>query len=178
MPNPSFRTGAKRPRIPVNSDVRKRMNIAYLADHKEVIPTLAQWFYQEWAYLHPDRTLEDVHQLLVERANKEKIPVALVAFEGNELLGTVCLKVHDMDTRLDLTPWLAGLYVATSKRRQGIGAILVSAIEKKAREFGVQTLYLYTPESEYFYARLGWDVKERTEYHGCPVSIMEKQIIF
>jgi N-acetylglutamate synthase-like GNAT family acetyltransferase len=152
------------------------MNIAYLADHREVIPTLAQWFHQEWAYLHPDRTLEDVNRLLAERTNKERIPVALVAMEGNELLGTVCLKVHDMDTRLELMPWLAGLYVAAPRRKQGIGAMLVSAIEKKARELGVQTLYLYTPESEAFYAKLGWNVKERTEYHGYPVSIMEKEI--
>ena len=152
------------------------MNIAYLTDHKEVIPTLARWFYEEWAYLHPDRTLEDVQKLLEERTNKEKIPVGLVALEGKELLGTVCLKVHDMDIRLELTPWLAGLYVAAPRRKQGIGAMLVEAIEKKARELGVQTLYLYTPESEAFYARLGWRVKERTEYHGYPVSIMEKEI--
>lgn len=153
------------------------MNIEYLADHKEVIPTLARWFYEEWAYLHPERTYADVEHLITERAQTNKIPIALVAFEGNELLGTVCLKVHDMDTRLDLTPWLAGLYIAAPRRKQGIGATLVSAIEKKAHELGVQTLYLYTPESETFYARLGWNVKERTEYHSCPVSIMEKQIV-
>jgi N-acetylglutamate synthase-like GNAT family acetyltransferase len=81
-----------------------------------------------------------------------------------------------MDTRLDLTPWLAGLYVAAHRRRQGIGTMLVSAIEKKARELGVQTLFLYTPESETFYSRLGWRVKDRTKYHGYPVSVMEKEI--
>lgn len=153
------------------------MDIAHLADHKEVIPTLAQWFYQEWAYLHPDRTLEDVERLIGERTNKTKIPVALVVFEGGELLGTVCLKVHDMDTRLDLTPWLAGLYVIAPWRRKGVGAALVSAIEKKAHELQVEKLYLYTPESEGFYSRLGWHVNVRTEYHGYPVTIMEKKIV-
>jgi len=74
------------------------MNIEYLADHKEVIPMLARWFYEEWAYLHPEQTYLDVERLINERAQTNKIPVALVAFVGNELLGTVCLKVHDMDT--------------------------------------------------------------------------------
>lgn len=153
------------------------MDIAYLADYKEVIPILAQWFYKEWAYLHPDRTLADVERLIGERANMDRIPVALVAFEGQELLGTVCLKVHDMDTRLDLTPWLAGLYVSVPRRRQGIGATLVSAIEKKAHELGVEKLYLYTPESETFYSKLGWQLKERTKYHGYPVTLMQKEIV-
>ncbi len=153
------------------------MDIAYLADHKEVIPTLAQWFYQEWAYLHPGRTLEDVERLFGERTNTTKIPVTLVAFEDGELLGTVCLKVHDMDTRLDLAPWLAGLYVAAAWRRKGVGATLVSAIEKKAHELQVEKLYLCTPESEGFYSRLGWHVNERTEYHSHPITIMEKQIV-
>lgn len=153
------------------------MNIEYLADHKEVIPTLAQWFYEEWAYLHPDRTHADVKRLMSERANTNRIPVSLVAFEGKELLGTVCLKVHDMDTRLDLTPWLAGLYVSAPRRRQGIGTALVSAIEKTARVLGVEKLYLYTPEAEGFYSKLGWHVQERTEYHGYPVTLMQKEIV-
>jgi GNAT superfamily N-acetyltransferase len=153
------------------------MNIAYLADHKEVIPILARWFYEEWTYLYPDRTLTDVERLIGERANANKIPVALVAFDGQELLGTVCLKVHDMDTRLDLTPWLAGLYVKAPRRRQGIGTALVSAIEKKAHELGIERLYLYTPESEVFYSRLGWQIKERTEYHGYSVTLMQKEIV-
>lgn len=152
------------------------MNIAYLAEHREVIPTLAHWFYEEWAYLHPERTYSDVERLITERAQMDKIPVALVAIEGEELLGTVCLKVHDMDTRLDLTPWLAGLYVSAQRRRQGIGAALVSAIEEKACELNVSRLYLYTPASESFYSKLGWIVKERIKYHGYPVTLMQKEI--
>ena len=152
------------------------MNISHLTDHKEVIPILAQWFYQEWSYLHPNRTCKDVEQLISERINTDKIPLTLVAFEGKELLGTVCLKKHDMDTRLDLFPWLAGLYVTSSWRRKGIGTALVSAIEKKAYELGVKNLYLYTPKSEIFYLKLGWHINQKTEYHGYPVTIMEKPI--
>src|SRR5512146_707600 len=114
------------------------MNIAYLADHKEVIPLLAQWFYKEWAYLNPGKTLADVEQLIGERTSTDRIPIALVAFDNQELLGTVCLKVHDMDTRLDLSPWLAGLYVAAPRRQQGIGTALVAAIENKAIELGIE----------------------------------------
>jgi hypothetical protein len=80
------------------------MEIRHLAGHPDFIPTLARWFHQEWAYLHPDRTLADVEQLIHERTHRDRIPLALVAIEGDELLGTVCLKLQDMDTRAQLTP--------------------------------------------------------------------------
>jgi len=158
-------------------NIRERMNISYLADHTEVIPMLAQWFYKEWAYLHPGKTLADVERLIGERINTNKIPLALVAFENQELIGTVSLKVNDMDTHLDLSPWLAGLYVSAPLRRKGIGATLVSAIEKKACELGIERLYLHTPESETFYSKLGWQVKERVKYHGYPVCVMQKIVL-
>lgn len=153
------------------------MDIHSLSTHKEVIPMIAKWFYQEWSYLYPNRTLSDIEQAIGGKRIKNKILTTLVAFEGETLLGTVSLKIHDMDTRLDLTPWLAGLYVAEIWRKQGIGTTLVNAIERKAKEISIRKLYLYTLRSEGFYARLGWLVEERTEYHGYPVTIMEKEII-
>lgn len=131
------------------------MKISYLADHQSVIPTVSDWFYREWGYLHPERIKQDVFRLISERTNKNKIPVALVAFEGKELIGTICLKVNDMETRPELTPWLTGLYVKESWRKRGVGSALVNATEKKALELGLNHLFLYTPESENFYTKLG-----------------------
>lgn len=153
------------------------MKIEYLANHTELIPTIAELFYREWGYLYPNQTLDDVIIRIQERTNTDKIPLALVAFQDEEFVGTVCLKEHDMDTRPDLTPWFAGLYVVKSKRGQGIGSKLVCAIEKRAGELGIDTLYLYTPESETFYHKLGWKVLERPLYHSCRVSVMRKEEI-
>lgn len=152
------------------------MKIEYLADHREFIPRLARWMHEEWGYLYPEHTLEIRRQLVTERANKDRIPLTLVAIEDNEPVGTVCLKIDDMDTRPELTPWLASLYVEKTHRRQGIGAKLVAAIESEAARLGVKKLYLFTPDSEIFYASLGWTVTERLEYRGCFVSVMKKQL--
>lgn len=154
--------------------IRVKMRIACLADHQDVIPVLAAWFHQEWAYLYPGRTVQDVSRSISERINRDKIPLALLAFEDDELVGTVCLKSADMDTRPELTPWLAGLYVKESRRGKGIGTALVRAIEAKALAMGINRLFLYTPAAEHFYADLGWRLKERTCYHNVPVSLMEK----
>ncbi len=152
------------------------MEIHPLANHKEVIPTLAKWFFQEWSHLYPGQTVNDIEQVILGRG-KMKPLVTFVAFEGEEVLGAVSLKIHDMDTRLDLTPWLSGLYIAESRRKQGFGTALVNRIEQRAKKISARKLYLYTLKSEVFYARLGWWVRERTEYHGYPATIMEKEII-
>lgn len=152
------------------------MLIDYLANHPAAIPVLAGWFHAEWSYLYPERTVADVERSIADRTNTTTIPLALVAVEGHEVVGTVCLKTHDMDTQLHLSPWLAGLYVARESRGRGVGSALVKAIEEKAYELGVRTLYLYTPESERFYASRKWDVLERVTYHGCRVSVMKKTL--
>jgi predicted N-acetyltransferase YhbS len=152
------------------------MRIEYLADHEDAIPELAEWFYREWSYLYPGKTLRDVRKAIAERTNKESIPIALVALEGAAVIGTICLKTLDMDTRSDLSPWLAGLYVSQPWRGRHVGTALVSAIEEKATALGVRRLYLYTPDAERFYSRLAWHTREITEYRGTRVTVMEKEL--
>ena len=81
-----------------------------------------------------------------------------------------------MDTRLDLSPWLAGLYVAGPWRGRGIGTTLVKAVEQKAIGLGIRKLYLYTPSAEVFYLRTGWRTRGATEYRGTKVTIMEREM--
>jgi GNAT superfamily N-acetyltransferase len=150
--------------------------IAYLAHHPEVIPTLAEWFHEEWSYLHPERTREDFAHGIQGRANIGSIPLVLVAFKDNEVIGTGCLEVHNLQTYDHLTPWLAGMYVRRDWRGRGVGTQLVAALEAEARNLGVQKLYLFTPNAEAFYLRLGWSVTERTIYKGYEVVIMEKDL--
>ncbi|MEN6626182.1 MAG: GNAT family N-acetyltransferase [Candidatus Sumerlaeia bacterium] len=152
------------------------MKIEYLADHTHFIPTLARWFHAEWGYLYPERTVEILNGLVAERANRDRIPLTLVAIDGDEVVGTVCLKVNDMSIRPELAPWLACLYVDENHRRQGIGEALVAAIEKESARLGVNKLYLFTPSEEKFYAKRGWSVRERVNYLHCDVTVMEKRL--
>jgi GNAT superfamily N-acetyltransferase len=71
-----------------------------------------------------------------------------------------------------VTPWLAGLYVAPEQRRQGVGAVLVRAIEDQARQRGHRRLFLYTRDTVEFYRRLGWVVVDRTDWKGHDTALM------
>jgi predicted N-acetyltransferase YhbS len=153
------------------------MEIEYLADHADVIPTLTQWIFDEWSYFHPERTRLDVERLILEGCNKEKMPISLVAMDRGEVVGWATLKVNDFKARPDLSPWLGGLYVNKSQRNVGVGAKLVQEIEGLAGRMGVRRLFLVTDAAENFYSRLGWSVRERTESQDISVVVMEKTIV-
>jgi GNAT superfamily N-acetyltransferase len=148
------------------------MQIGYLADHQDFILPLAEWHHREWAYLRPGDSVEARIARLREACGHCQIPTVMVAFTGNTLLGSAMLVQNDMDMRMELSPWLAGVFVTPDHRRHGIGTTLVRRIVDEARSLGVQRLYLYTPNTEQFYNRLGWSVMERTHYRGTNVVVM------
>jgi GNAT superfamily N-acetyltransferase len=90
--------------------------------------------------------------------------------------GETELFVHDMQTRRDLSPWLAAVYVTPERRGAGVGSQLVGAAEEIARQLGVGRLHLFTPDRERFYTRLGWRTQEHSFYDDHPVVIMTKSL--
>ena len=148
------------------------MRIEYLSDRPEALLTLAEWQHAEWGHLRPGDTLEKRMTRLRGFSKSNQIPLTVVALEGNEVLGSASLIEHDMETRMELTPWLAGVFVGEPYRRRGIGAELVRRIMAEAGRLKVPVLYLYTVHSEKFYAGLGWTLMERTSYREQPIVIM------
>lgn len=54
------------------------------------------------------------------------------------------LVANDMESRSDLTPWLAGVYVKAQHRGRGMGAALIARVIDEARALSVPRLYLCT----------------------------------
>lgn len=152
------------------------MEISFLADHPSFVPTLVQWHHQEWSYLRPGESIADRAARLRAACGRSQIPTVFVAHDGAELLGSAMLIAHDMDTRMELSSWLAGVFVASTHRGQGIGAALVRRATEEAGLQQVPRLYLYTPTAEAFYARLGWAVCDRLRYRTTDVTLMTKEI--
>lgn len=149
------------------------MTIEYLADHPAALPILAEWQHREWGYIRPGDTVEQRRARLQGWSkNRDRIALTVVALDGGQVLGSASLVTHDMETRMELTPWLAGVFVGEQYRRRGIGAELVRRIMDEAGKLDVPLLYLYTVHSERFYAALGWTLQERTNYREQKVVIM------
>ena len=148
------------------------MTIEYLADHPEAVPILAQWQHAEWGHLRPGDTAEKRTVRLQGYCNRDRIPLTVVGLDEGEVLGSASLILHDMETRMELTPWLAAVFVGESYRQKGIGAELVRRITMEAGKLDIPLLYLYTVHSERFYGALGWVLHERARYREQKVVIM------
>ena len=77
-----------------------------------------------------------------------------------------------MSTRLDLTPWLAGVFVLPEHRGRGVGERLVAHAMSWAAAQRVETLHLYTRDAVALYQKLGWLESGREFYEGREVQLM------
>jgi predicted N-acetyltransferase YhbS len=150
----------------------KTVLIEYLADRPEALRLLAEWQHEEWGELRVGDTIEKRMARLGTSLNRDRIPLTVVALEDGHVLGSASLIPHDMETRMELTPWLAGVFVGEAYRRKGIASALVRRIMDEAANLKVPLLYLYTLHSEKLYAGLGWTVQEHTTYRDQPIVIM------
>ena len=148
----------------------------YLVECPEHIPQLAQWLFAQWDYILQEKTLEARIKKLETHLNRDQLPIAWIAEGNGELLGTAALRVHDLEGREDLAPWLGGVFVGAQFRRQGIGAALCATVEDEARSRGVRTLYLFTLDKQAWYSRMGWTLFAPCIWHERPGDIMGKRL--
>ena len=151
------------------------MRIEYIADHPELLPMIASWLFEEWWRVNPDNSIDIVEGRLREAMNRDKLPLTLIAFSDSTPVGAASLIHYDMESRKDLSPWLAAVYVLPEHRGKGVGSQLVHTAVEKAQELGVGTLNLFTSKQEKLYTRLGWSVLERKDNGKEKITIMSIQ---
>jgi GNAT superfamily N-acetyltransferase len=152
--------------------------VDYLANQQQFLPVLVDYMYDHWRALlqRMGKSREDFAGSMQARCSIGVLPTALVAFQGDEILGTVALKPQDLDIRPHLTPWLGGVFVPEKQRGRGIASLLITAMVAEAQKLRLAELYLWTPSAEHLYARQGWTVLERALYHDLQICIMHRRL--
>jgi GNAT superfamily N-acetyltransferase len=150
------------------------VHICYLAERPEFAEQLIPYLLEHWNYVLPHETAADRAIKFKAHQNFDALPIAWLAYEGNEALGTAALRTCDLEGRDDHSPWLGGVFVKPSHRKRGIASALCSVVEAKAHALGKSRLFLVTHGQEDFYERLGWQHKEAVTWQGHPCSIMCK----
>jgi predicted N-acetyltransferase YhbS len=150
------------------------VEIAYLADHLDLVSLLAAWHHREWADLLPGWSLAQAEAELRSHVRRRSVPTTFVALDGGRPVGSTSLLTEDLDGWEHLTPWVASVYVIPERRGQGLGGRLVARAVEEARALDVPAVYLWTAGQEGYYARLGWSSLDRAALHDREAVIMRR----
>jgi RimJ/RimL family protein N-acetyltransferase len=131
--------------------------IRFLADYPDTVPRLASWFRDQWPDYYANWSQAEMEQNFLSDASRDRLPIRLVAFESNELVGTIVLREHGTETLPEFQPELGGLYVVESHRGHGIGTGLVRAGMKLALDRGYEAVYATTAAAGGILERSGWE---------------------
>jgi RimJ/RimL family protein N-acetyltransferase len=133
------------------------ITIGFLADHLDTIPMLVSWFRDQWPDYYVNWSQAEMEQDFLEDTSRDRLPSRLVAFESNQLVGTIILRENGNETLPEYQPELGGLYVVESHRGRGIATELVRSGMKLALDQGYATVSATTVLAAGILNRLGWE---------------------
>ena len=152
-------------------------SIVTTTERPDLVPVTARWRWEAFAQ-GQGRSLAEVTASESEGATGPgPMPRTFVLLVDDEPVGMASLAAQDLDTRPDLTPWLAGVFVAPQARGRGHAARLVAAVESYAASLGVATLWLYTRTAEGLYAGIGWRTVETVAYRDKTYALMRRDLL-
>jgi GNAT superfamily N-acetyltransferase len=151
--------------------------IVSTSDRLDLVTVTARWRWEAFFRDTGTRFDEILASARRTAAADRPIPRTLVLLVDDEPVGTASLTAHDLASRPDLTPWLAGVFVAPHARGNGYAARLIGAVEQEARAASIATLWLYTNTAERIYARAGWHTVETVQDNGKAFALMRRHLM-
>jgi GNAT superfamily N-acetyltransferase len=152
----------------LSTEPAPELHIDPLGRQPQLVPVLTAWHVPEF---DPGGDTDRWLEAHAREARMSGCPCAWVAFVDEAPVGSVSLIEHNMDTRRELTPWLAALFVLPSHRGRGIGTALGATMRGGGLGNGSDPLVPLHVTSETFLCspRLehvrGGHVRRKASYH-------------
>ncbi|MEK8197878.1 GNAT family N-acetyltransferase [Lysinibacillus sp. FSL M8-0134] len=130
------------------------MEIIQLSKKDELFNKAIDVFWKEWGVEGGRAFYEDcmIHALI----NPNDIPSFYIAKVDDNIIGTYALIRNDLNSRQDLSPWLACLFIDEKFRGNSLGAKLLNHGLQEAAKRGYEYLYL-TSDLKDYYEKYGWE---------------------
>ena len=130
--------------------------------------------YRQFYGASPD--VEGARSFLRDRLDRGDSTL-LLAIEGDRAVGFVQLYPLFSSVMMQRVLILNDLFVAPEARRAGVGAELIAAAERFARQAGVTRMRLSTQETnipaQSLYERLGWEADREFRSYNRTLAVME-----
>jgi GNAT superfamily N-acetyltransferase len=149
------------------------ITIVSTLERPDLTKVAAAWHWTQWGRKN-GHTLIGGEGWLYGHTARVGPPQCFVLLDGDTPAAMATFEHHDLDARMDLSPWLANLVVTPEFRRRGYAIRLVRHTEAVCRAAGIPELYLNTEGVAPLYARLGWEEIGTEMHKGHPVIVMRR----
>lgn len=142
------------------------VKIIDVRDQIQLMDKAVDFFWKQWG---AESNFHFYRDCIVQSCQTESdVPRFYLAMDGETIIGSYALLRSDLNSRQDLTPWLACLFVEPDYRGRKIGDLLQNHAIQEARKKGYARLYLCTDLTDY-YERTQWT------YIGNGYSIFDEE---
>jgi len=137
---------------------------------------LARLHAEEWRHLYREWNEHTALEEFRRQKTDGALPATLILRRDGRLIGSVSVVRDDCESRTDLNPWLASLYVMPGERACGNGSILVAAALELARRNNVGHLHVFTEAAEKIFLRHGFVPLADAVTNGRAIKILRREI--
>lgn len=158
------------------------ISLKVLKDCPEVIPTLADWVYEDWSSYNPSLTREKMIASFQGKLNDDQLPLALVAFKNGQPVGVISLKKHETEELADLENgcvWGGSLHVLTEERNQGIGELLAKTAALIAKRLGYTEIRFFLSQgtSVAWCTQRGAEILQLRPFQGHWITVLRFDLL-
>jgi RimJ/RimL family protein N-acetyltransferase/N-acetylglutamate synthase-like GNAT family acetyltransferase len=132
--------------------VAERYNIISVRNNNRYLKRAVDYFASKWSVYRAVYDDSIRHSI----STSSPLPRWYLMLDENErIVGSYGLITNDFNSRQDLYPWLAALFIEESERDQQLGSMLLAHATAEARNLGFENIYLETSHVGY-YEKYGW----------------------
>ena len=154
------------------------MNIISIRQSPEYAEVAIRYFSSKWNSV-PRKVYDDSIRHAID--SPSPLPQWYLLESGDGIIGCAGLITNDFNSRMDLWPWVCGLFIEADFRGNGYGSLLLEKAKEDSLRTGFGHLYLATGHIG-FYEKYGFEYlgqayhpwEEESRVYSCRLKTIEE----